>query len=158
MPPRQVFTAMLDHPDVVGAWTYITVPFSVERLFGTRARVAVAVTLNGVHFRGSLLPQSDGTHIVVVNKTVQEAAKAGPGDTVDVALEADTAPRTVSIPYDLAAALAGAEEARGRFETMSYSHKKEYVDWIESAKRVETRAGRIQKALSMISVGQRLKG
>ena len=41
---------------------------------------------------------------------------------------------------------------------MSYSHKKEYVDWIDSAKQEETRARRVEKALTMLALGKRLKG
>ena len=155
---RQTFKAVLVHPDATGAWTYLTVPFDVERAYGTKARVAVKDTVDGADFRSSLLPQGDGTHILVVPKPLRTAAKAGSGDTVEVVVESDTAPRTVEVPQDLSAALALHPDANARFEAMSYSHKKEYVDWIESAKRAETRAARVQKAVGMIAERLRLKG
>ena len=152
------FMAVLVHPEATGAWTYLTVPFDVEQTYGVRTRVAVKGTVNGSAFRSSLLPQGDGTHILVVPKPLRTAAKAGPGDAVEVVVEADTAPRTVDVPDDLGAALALHPDAGARFQAMSYSHKKEYADWIESAKRAETRTSRIEKAVAMISENVRLKG
>jgi len=45
-----------------GSWTFLEIPFSVETAFGSKGRVAVAVTMNGFAFQNSLLPQGDGTH------------------------------------------------------------------------------------------------
>lgn len=131
-------------------------PFDVQEAFGSRARVAVSGSVNGIAIRSSLMPQGDGTHILVVNKSVRARAKAEAGDTVRVALERDTAPRTVGVPPDLASALLDGRVAPA-FDAMSYSHQKEYVDWIESAKRADTRVRRIELAVTMIGDGRRLK-
>ena len=153
----QEFDAVLEKPDAVGTWTFLRIPFDVEQVFGSRARVAVKGTVNGVPVRSSLMPQGDGTHFLVVNKDIRAQAGAEAGDTVAVSLEADTAPRRVDVPEDLANALI-ASDVTAAFSEMSYSHQKEYVDWIESAKRPETRARRIERAVSMVSDGRRLKG
>ncbi len=87
-----------------------------------------------------------------------DQAGAEVGDTVRVTLEQDTAPRTVDAPPDLKSALADGGVASSAFDGMSYSHQKEYVEWIESAKRPETRARRVAKAVSMIRDNRRLKG
>ena len=65
-----------------GAWTHLDIPFSVEKEFGTKARVPVAGTLNGFAFRTSLMPNGDGTHSMAVNKAMQAGAKAVAGDLV----------------------------------------------------------------------------
>lgn len=44
------------------AWTFLEMPFSVEKEFGTKARVAVVGTMNGFAFQNSLMPNNDGTH------------------------------------------------------------------------------------------------
>ncbi len=154
---RLAFKAVLIHPDDPGAWTFLNVPFNVQETFGIKGRVSVKGTVNGTPFRSSLMPHGDGSHFLVVNKDIQRVAKAGPGDTVCVELELDTTRRTVDVPEDLASALSGGE-VQTNFDKMSYSHKKEYVDWIESAKKSETRARRIEKAVSMIKESKRLKG
>ena len=120
--------------------------------------MAVKGNVNGVAIRSSLMPQGDGSHILVVNRSIRAQAGADVGDTVRVTLERDTAPRTVETPPDLKSALAEGDIAPSAFEGMSYSHQKEYVDWIESAKRPATRARRIARAVSMIQQNRRLKG
>ena len=70
---------------------------------------------------------------------------------LDLDLELDTEPREVDVPADLEAAFD--DEARAAFERMSYTHRKEYADWIEEAKRPETRAP-VAKAVEMIREGK----
>lgn len=155
--PIHEFEAALERPDAVGAWTFLRVPFNVEEAFGAKARVAVKGAVNGAAFRSSLLPQGEGAHILVVNKTLRTLAKADVGDTVQVTLERDDEPRTVEAPDDLRQALELSDDL-SNFEDMSYSRQKEYVDWIESAKRADTRVRRIEKAAAMIRENLRLKG
>ena len=60
----------------------------------------------------------------------------------------------VSVPSDLKAALRKNSKARKAFENFSYSHRKEYVDWITDAKREETRKRRLQTAIRWLSQGK----
>src|SRR5439155_373619 len=80
-------------------------------------------------------------------KEICEKAKLVPGGRARVSLEVDAAPRTVKVPADLAGALAAAK-LRSGFDAFSFSHRKEFVDWITSAKRAETRAARIPKVVA----------
>jgi uncharacterized protein YdeI (YjbR/CyaY-like superfamily) len=75
-----------------------------------------------------------------------------PETPVEIELELDTKPRIVRLPKDFAAALD--KDARAEFDRMSYSHRKDYVDWIKEAKREETRRRRIAKAVEMIRQGK----
>ena len=77
------------------------------------------------------------------------------GDMVDVDLELDAEPRTVTLPDDFAAALDGEEGARRRFDGLSYSHQRQHVLAIEDAKTPETRQRRIDKALAMLREGRK---
>ena len=151
---KQTFTVKLIGRGPKGAWTHMDVPFNVEEAFGARARVAVRGTVNGFPFRSSLMPRGKGVFYMAFNKAMQQGAKAGVGDTVSVIMEPDTAPRTVAVPTDLKRALAKAPVQNQIFASLSYSHKKEYVDWIEQAKRPETRASRIEKCLAALSAGK----
>lgn len=155
---RKEFKVKLEAAGPGGAWTFLTVPFSVEKVFGTKARLAVKGTINGFTFRSSLFPAGNGSHTMMVNKSLQKGAKAGAGDTVKVALEPGTALRTVPVPADLKKVLTQTKEANAAFDKLPYSHRKEYVDWIEDAKKPETRARRVQKAVSRVIEAKRLKG
>jgi uncharacterized protein YdeI (YjbR/CyaY-like superfamily) len=79
------------------------------------------------------------------------------GEQVDVDIELDTEPREVEVPADLAEALAHDSPARATFDGLSYTHRKEWVRWIEEAKKAETRATRLGKAVESLHAGQRAR-
>jgi uncharacterized protein YdeI (YjbR/CyaY-like superfamily) len=62
--------------------------------------------------------------------------------------------REIAVPDYLVAALKKNNAARANFEKFSYSHKKEYVEWLAGAKREETRQKRLQTALAWIAEGK----
>lgn len=64
-----------------------------------------------------------------------------------------TEPRVVEIPPDLLAALEGDPEAMNSFGKLSYTHQKEYVRWVEEAKREQTRLNRVNKTIDLLKLG-----
>jgi hypothetical protein len=155
---RKTFKAKLDHSGVPGTWSTVTIPFNVEKTFGSKARVAVKGTVNGAPYRGSAMPWGDGSHFLVVNKTLQKQAGAVPGDMLSITMEPDTEDRTVELPEELQAALKKNPAARKAFEKMSYSHQREYADHVREAKKPETRQARAAKSVAMITESRRLRG
>lgn len=147
---KQTFKAKLTSRGPGGAWTFLEVPFSVEQAFGTRARVAVAGTINGFSYRNSLMPQGDGTHAMMVGKDLQAGASAHAGDSVTVVMDIDRSERVVEVPVELKRALAASKPAAKMFESLSYSHRKEFADWVGSAKQADTRLARAAKAVPLV--------
>ena len=82
------------------------------------------------------------------------AAGVAGGDEVDVEIELDTAPREVTVPGDLAVALAAEPAARRTFDGLSYSNKSWHVLQIEGAKTDETRQRRIAKSIDALRQGR----
>jgi hypothetical protein len=138
------------------AWTYMPVPLDVHAVFGTRGQVPVVGTINGFPFRTSLMPYGDGQHILSISKELKAGAGAQAGDSVDVLLERDVEERTVEVPAVLLEAFVRDRAAEAGFAKLSYSHRKSYVTWIESAKREQTRGKRMEQALSMLREGKAL--
>ncbi len=62
--------------------------------------------------------------------------------------------RELTVPDFLLAALKSNPKAAANFEQFSYSHKREYVEWLTGAKREETRQKRLQTALAWIAEGK----
>lgn len=87
---------------------------------------------------------------MVVKKEIRQAIGKTAGDTVKVVMEIDTEPRIVDVPEDFQKALDNNPTVKGIFDKFSYTHKKEYVEWIEGAKRQVTRENRIKKAVEQI--------
>ena len=85
----------------------------------------------------------------------REAAGVAAGQEVDVRIELDSAPRETPLPDDLDAALD--DESRTFFHALAYTHRKEWVRWVEEAKRPETRAGRIEKTVAALAAGRRTR-
>lgn len=153
------FTTTIDGDGPNGAWAMISIPRAALDALPreSRARVPVAGTVNGFPFRSSIMPRADGTYYMMVNKQLREGAGAMPGDTVTVTMERDEAPREVEIPPELTRAFDQRNEARSRYEELSYSHRKEYAEWVASAKQEATRVRRAEKAAGMLAEGRVLK-
>jgi hypothetical protein len=128
------------------------VPFDVQEAFGTRARVPVCGTINGFPYRSSIMNMGSG-HMMVVNRELREGAKVKAGDTVEIVMQRDIAPRVIEAPEDLKKALASSKKAKDLFDKLSYTHQKEYVRWITGAKREETRKSRVERAVEMLNRG-----
>jgi hypothetical protein len=141
----------------IGAVCAITPPVDVPEFFGTRARVPVRGTINGLPFRSSLMPMG-GCHMMPVNKTLREGAGVRAGDIVDVVMERDEEERTVAAPALLKKALTKNKVAKANWEKMAFTHKKEMAIWIEGAKQEETRARRLRKAVQVLEQGTRWTG
>ena len=156
MTGRKEFKAKLDRFEGVGTWTYVEIPFDVEKAFGKGGQVRIKAKINGVSFRSSLTPNGDGTHFLVVNKSVRDKAKVKVGDRVTVVVEPD-AVRVIEAPPDLAKALGRNKTAKAAWDDFSCSHKKAYVDWVTSAKQDETRKRRIDKAVARMAEKKPLK-
>jgi hypothetical protein len=152
---QQKFKAKLTAIGPGGAWTILPIPFNVAEVFGTKARVPVAGTMNGFAFRNSLMPEGDGTHRMMVGKDLQAGAKARAGDVVSVVLKRDDEKRSVETPAELAAALKKNKQAAAFFAALSPSCKAEYATWIATAKQAETRASRAAKAIEMLTAGKK---
>lgn len=154
---KQSFKARLFGRGPAGSWTFLTVPFSVEEKFGSKAMVRVAGTINGFAFRNAIMPEGDGTHAMMVSKALRDGAGGvANGDTVAVVMDVDTAERKVVVPPGLKAALKAAPGAAQFFKGLSFSRQREYVDWIAGAKREETRAARVTKAVGLLRANRRL--
>src|SRR3954454_6029013 len=84
-----------------GGGTLLDVPQNISEALAQRGRVPVRVSVNGVAFRGSLVPTGDGRHALGVTKPQLAEAGVSQGDTVRVELVRDDEPRTVEPPADL---------------------------------------------------------
>lgn len=134
---------------------FVEIPLDVPRELGTRGRVPVVATFDGEEYRGSIAPMG-GRHVLGVVKSVRQAIGKDVGQTVRVVIRLDTKERTVEIPGDLYSALADEPAALQFLEGLSFTNRKEFVRWITTAKRPETRVRRVQKAVEMLLRGETL--
>ena len=126
----------------------VLIPFDVKKTFG-KARAPVVITVNGFSFR-STVSVYGGQSLVGLRTDYRKAAKVEIGEMITITLEPDDKPREVAVPKDLAAALKRKKGAAAGWEKLSFTHRREHVEAIEGAKKPETRARRIEKAIEML--------
>ena len=132
--------------------TGIPVPDEVIAGLGGSNRPAVTITINGYTYRTTAV-RMGGRFLVPLSAENREAAGVQAGDEIVVDIENDTAPREVVLPADLEAAMDDA--ARTAYDGLSYTHRKEWVRWVEEAKKPETRATRIEKTVTGLREGKK---
>ncbi|HEX4068001.1 MAG TPA: YdeI/OmpD-associated family protein [Acidobacteriaceae bacterium] len=149
------FTAIIESAGEGGAC--VLFPYDVEKEFGTKGRVAIQITFDGVPCSGSMVKYGRPQHMIGILKSIREHIGKQPGDTVKVVLWKDEEVRTIEIPAPFAARLKK-EKLLATFEKLSYTHRKEYIRWVTEAKKEETRTRRLEKALEMLHQGIKTPG
>ena len=151
MPNKKTFTAVIQDPGGGGA--FVEVPFDVEKEFGSK-RPRVKALIEGVPYRGTLTRMGTDCHILGIRKEIREQVGKTFDDEVTITIEPDTEPRRIDVPVELKKAFKTEKDAKVLFEKLSYTHQKEYVSWINEAKREETRQNRIAKTIEMLKKGK----
>ena len=133
----------------------IEVPLDVRAIYG-EARPAVKMTIGGETFQNRIAVYG-GKSILGIWKAVRERMGLKDGQTIQVTLEADTAPRTVTPPKELAAVLKKNATARAGWEAMSFTHQREWATAIADAKKPETREKRLAQAIEALTARAKAK-
>lgn len=139
-----------------GVGAFVEVPFDVEKAFGSK-KPKVKATFDGVPYRGMLTRMGGENHILIVLKDIREKIGKSFGDEIEITVELDTEPRVLEIPKDLIKELKKDREAKSFFDKLSYSHQREYVLWINQAKKEETRQRRVVKTIEMLKKGKKAR-
>ena len=143
--PHVVFNGIVKRHGGPG---FIELPFDPKAVFG-KVRAPVKVTLNGVTFRTTIAAMG-GPVCVGLRTSQREAAGLEGGETIEVRIDLDEEPRVVTPPPDLVRALKAAPPAWDRWQELSYTHQREHAEAVEDAKKPETRARRLAKAVDTV--------
>jgi bacteriocin resistance YdeI/OmpD-like protein/uncharacterized protein DUF1905 len=152
MAKKQTFTGVIQNAGGGGA--FVEVPFDVEEAFDSK-RPKVKAMIEGVPYRGLLVRMGGPNHMLIILKGIREQIGKTFGDEVQITVEPDLQERVIQIPKDLLKELKKDKQAKTFFDKLSYTHKKEYVRWVEEAKRAETRQARVVKTIELLKKGKR---
>ncbi|WP_294288632.1 YdeI/OmpD-associated family protein [uncultured Chryseobacterium sp.] len=149
------FKAIIKQSGTLNA-AFIEFPFSTEELFNKKGQVKIKALFDGrAEYRGSLAKMKSEYHILGLTQDIRKQLGKTFGDEVSVSLIEDKEERTVEIADDIAFIFNENPEAKTLFDKMSYTHKKEYMRWIEEARKPETRENRKSKMIIMIMSGKK---
>jgi len=151
------FKARIEAATVGDGGACVYFPYDIEKEFGSRGRVPVKATFDGIPYSGSLVKYSAPQHMLGILKAIREQLGKGPGDMVDVTIQKDESERKVEVPAELEKLLKK-EKLTEVFAGLSYTHQKEYCRWITQAKREETRTSRLAKTAEMLKSGVKTPG
>jgi hypothetical protein len=137
-----------------GGWAYVAlpgIPKEVRQKTGlTRVRGLVDdYPLSQFH----LLPMKNGNMMLPIKTAIRKQIGKEVGDYVQVELYLDDSP--VVIPDDFLVCLMESPEANEFFITLSETNQKYYIDWVEEAKKLETKADRICKVIERLERGDK---
>lgn len=136
------FKAVIQKEDKMDV-TYIDIDFDVEKIFGKK-RLKVKVWYDKVLYRG-LLTRYKGVYHMIINKEIRAQLGKSAGDTIQVKMEEDLDERSIGLPQVMVEFFRRDKELKAVFDKMSYTHRREYVTWLTSAKKEETLQNRLIK-------------
>ncbi len=135
--------------------TVILIPFNPNEVWGDKQRHLISGFVNGYKIRGPI--NNDGTQFFL---TLGDAWCRGTGlkvgDKADVTLSPE-GPQSDHLSPDIVSALDIEPQAKVFFDALATFYRKNYIRWIESAKRPETRAARIKEMVSLLKACKKQK-
>ena len=137
------------------SWTFLVLPPDASAKLPTRSMTTVDGTLDSHPFTATLEPDGQGSHWLKVDRALREAAGVVVGDSVALEItpvEVEPEPR---VPVDLRKALAAAPAAREQWSSLTPVARRDWIHWITSGKKAETRGRRITNACDMLASGKR---
>ena len=138
------------------SWTFLILPKSASAKLPTRSQTSVEGSLNGAAFRATLEPDGQKSHWLKVTRKLRETAGAEVGEVAALEIRALAERPEPRVPADLRAALKAApEKARAVWKDITPVARRDWIQWITSAKKQETRARRIDSACDMLASGKR---
>lgn len=153
------FTAPLLRPASTAKpvpWTFLNLPKEASAKLPSRGQTTVAGTLNDHPLQATLEPDGQGGHWLKVDRKLREAAGAQAGDIVTLEISPVAEEPEPKVPPDLRKALAAAPvKAREVWSDITPAARRDFVHWITSGKRAETRVKRVATACDMLAKGKR---
>jgi len=132
------------------SWAYVEFPYDLKELYGKGNLVPVIIRFDDQTYRGSVAKMGGKYPMLLIKKDILDKLGKTVGEDVLVTVTLDESPRVVEIPDELKAQFVQNKSAKEAYEKMAYSHRREFSEWISSAKKVDTREERAKKAIEMI--------
>ena len=157
-PSKISFKAKLFRPAApakAGSWTFLTLPKDASAKLPSRGMTTVEGTINGIPFRATLEPDGQKSHWLKVDRKLREAVGVNVGDVIRLEIAASAKELEPRVPADLRKALAASPKARALWLDITPVARRDWIQWLLSARQPETRVRRIKNACAMLTAGKR---
>ena len=136
-------------------WRFLVLPAAASAKLPTRSMVSVEGTLAGQPFQATLAPDGEGSHWLKIEKTLHEAAGIAAGEEVRLEIAPMAKEPEPKVPADLGEALAADAAAMATWKDVTTIARRDWIHWITSGKKAETRVKRIDVAIDKLASGNR---
>ena len=136
-----------------GTRAWVVIPFDPDEVWGVKERHYVTGSIDGCKFRGCL--DTEGTTLVLpIGAAWRRDNAVDMSGSIEVVLQPD-GHQSGTVAPDIAAALDAEPQARLFFESVAPFYRNNFIRWIESARRPQTRSARISEMISMLNAGKK---
>ncbi|WP_166825085.1 YdeI/OmpD-associated family protein [Brevibacterium limosum] len=146
------FTAVTE---VLGDRPILRLPQEASDRLPSRGQVAITGTLDGAEFSTVIEPDGRRGHWISLDEDQWESLGAREDATVEVDLTPTKNWPEVTVPSDLRTALDAADDLDEVWTGLTPMARWEWVRWIKSTKNADTRARRVEVAISKLESGKR---
>lgn len=136
-------------------WTFLLLPAAASAELPTRSMVTVEGTFAGQPFVATLEPDGNGSHWLKVDKALREKAGVCAGEMVALRIAPVAKEPEQKVPADLKAALAANAGAKATWKDITAVARRDWIHWIGSGKKAETRVKRLGVAIDKLACGNR---
>ena len=154
-PAKIRFKTSLQQPAKKAAWTFLVLPKNASAKLPTRSMVTVTGTFGTQPLTATLEPDGQGSHWLKINNKLRVSAGINPGDDVTLEIAPVAKEPEPKVPTDLRKALAAAPDAMVVWKDITAVARRDWIFWITSPKKPETRQRRIANACDMLASGKR---
>ena len=137
------------------SWSFLVLPAAASKKLPTRSMVTVEGSFAGQPMKATLEPDGEGSHWLKVPRALREAAGVDVGDSVALEIAPASEELEARVPADLRKALAGAPEAKQQWDSLTPVARRDWIQWLDSAKQAATRERRIASTTDMLVCGKR---
>jgi|SRR5215469_575978 len=150
MSPRTVQHRFVATLYKLGINRCVDVPEEISCALGGKGYIPVFVSVQGLIARTTLIPAGNGQHRLFINGKIRKKVGVDAGSLVGITLRRDKKPNELDVPADVSAALCKTSGAQEAFKAITPALRREFLRWVLRAKRPETRAKRIERAISIL--------
>lgn len=129
--------------------TYIEIPLDIEKEFGAK-RVKVKAKFDDIDYRGSIVKMGLPCYMIGITKEIRNKIGKTYGEIISVEIEKDEEERVIELPVEFEEKLKINENAYKFYESLSYSQKRKYFQWITSPKKEETKIKRMEESIEKL--------
>lgn len=137
------------------AWNFLLLPAAASAKLPTRSMVTVEGRLADQPFVATLQPDGNGSHWLKVDKALRENAGVAAGDTVTLDIAPVAKEPEAKVPADLKRALSANPDALATWADITAVARRDWIHWVTSGKKAETRVKRIEVACDKLAKGGR---